>query len=157
MYVAWGMSGGAVVCEPHEPQTDPGMGSPGPDVDGPGGDGGRPRHWSWWWWRRRMLSRPGRACLLSATAGTQSKKLVLLLVPSQLQLFNPNIHAGFKAFLEPLRAKSLLRLKPKPAHIRCSGFFAPHCVQCNDRSPLAEHGETTHRTKELWRCNWNNL
>ena len=40
MYVAWGMSGGAVVCEPHEPQTDPGMGSPGPDVDGPGGDGG---------------------------------------------------------------------------------------------------------------------
>lgn len=42
MYVAWGMSGGAVVCEPHEPQTDPGMGSPGPDVDGPGGDGGAP-------------------------------------------------------------------------------------------------------------------
>ena len=29
-----------MVCEPHEPQTDPGMGSPGPDVDGPGGDGG---------------------------------------------------------------------------------------------------------------------
>lgn len=28
--------------EPHEPQTDPGMGSPGPDVDGPGGDGGVP-------------------------------------------------------------------------------------------------------------------
>ena len=39
MYTVWGMSGGVVVCEP---QTDPGMGSPGPDVDGPGGDGGVP-------------------------------------------------------------------------------------------------------------------
>ena len=110
------MSGGAVVCEPHEPQTDPGMGSPGPDVDGPGGDGGgapAPAPGRGRGRGAQNASRPRRACLLSATAGTQSKKLVLLLVPSQLQLFNPNIHAGFKAFLEPLRGQEPPALQTK--------------------------------------------
>lgn len=41
------------------------------------------------------------------------KKLVLLLVPSQLQLFNPNIHAGFKALLEPLRGQEPSTLQTK--------------------------------------------
>ena len=113
MYTVWGMSGGVVVCEP---QTDPGMGSPGPDVDGPGGDGGgapAPAPGRGRGRGAQNASRPRRACLLSATAGTQSKKLVLLLAPSQLQLFNPNIHAGFKALLEPLRGQEPSTLQTK--------------------------------------------
>ncbi len=90
MYTVWGMSGGVVVCEP---QTDPGMGSPGPDVDGPGGDGGgapAPAPGRGRGRGAQNASRPRRACLIDTTGGTFPEKTVLLTVLHKITMAKPS-------------------------------------------------------------------
>ena len=41
-----------------------------------------------------------------------------------------------KHYLNSSGAKSLLRFKPNPHTSGVAGFFAPHHVQCDDRSPF---------------------